>query len=72
VEELHLVGASSAWTAQGAREAGLTNVVEHPSRDAAAAALRARLHAGDWLLIKGSRSAALDLVATALTPGEEP
>ncbi|MDA0948804.1 MAG: hypothetical protein O2799_09790, partial [Planctomycetota bacterium] len=52
----------------GAREAGLAEraLVRFADREAAAAGLEAVLHAGDLVLLKGSRAAGLDALVRLL------
>jgi UDP-N-acetylmuramoyl-tripeptide--D-alanyl-D-alanine ligase len=66
VELLVAVGAPEL--ADGARAAG-AEVVEVATPDAAVAALAPRLRAGDAVLVKASRVAGLERVATALLDG---
>lgn len=66
---LVVIGRPAGGIAAAAREAGLepSRVIEVPDREAALDALRPRLAAGDVVLVKASRGAALDLLVAALT-----
>ncbi|MBL6721448.1 MAG: UDP-N-acetylmuramoyl-tripeptide--D-alanyl-D-alanine ligase [Planctomycetes bacterium] len=66
VDLLITVGADEV--ASGAREAGLAEraLVRFADREAAAAGLEAVLHAGDLVLLKGSRAAGLDALVRLL------
>lgn len=65
---LVVVGRPAAGIAAAARDNGLdpSRVLEVPDREAALDALRPRLSDGDVVLVKASRSAALDLLVDAL------
>lgn len=65
---LVVVGTQAAPIAAGARQAGMTDVLEVPDGTAAAAAV-GDLGRGDVLLIKGSRVAALEQVSDMVTEG---
>jgi UDP-N-acetylmuramoyl-tripeptide--D-alanyl-D-alanine ligase len=62
VHRLVVVGSLAAPIAEGAEQAGLTDVIRVNGRDEAVDAI-GRLAAGDVLLVKGSRIAALESVA---------
>jgi UDP-N-acetylmuramoyl-tripeptide--D-alanyl-D-alanine ligase len=66
VGQLFAVGRMAGVMAQAARDAGLNRVIELADADAAAAALKTFLKAGDMVLLKASRAARLERVATAL------
>lgn len=66
VDRLVVVGAAAAALAAGARESGMLDVQEVLDAAAAASVLRARLVAGDAVLIKASRVAGLEQVAVQL------
>ncbi len=68
VAELVVVGVGAAGIADGAEAAGLDPARIHrlPDRRAAIAALPRILRAGDVVLVKASRGAALEEVADAL------
>ena len=66
VGQLFAVGRLAGVMAQAAREAGLKRVIELADADAAAAALKTFLKAGDLVLLKASRSVRLERIATAL------
>jgi UDP-N-acetylmuramyl pentapeptide synthase len=57
---LIVVGAEAKAIAEGARAAGLSAVHEVADPAAAAALLAGRIHPGDLLLLKGSRSARME------------
>ena len=68
VELLVVVGRGAVPIAEAARHAGLAadRIIEVPDREAALDALRARLRAGDVVLVKASRGVELDLLVTTL------
>jgi UDP-N-acetylmuramoyl-tripeptide--D-alanyl-D-alanine ligase len=68
VELLVVVGPGAAPIAEGARGAGLPadRILQVADRESALEALRPRLRAGDVVLVKASRGAALDLLVDAL------
>ncbi|MDA0567034.1 UDP-N-acetylmuramoyl-tripeptide--D-alanyl-D-alanine ligase [Streptomonospora sp. S1-112] len=70
---LVVVGDDAAPIAEGAREVPewRGEVVRVPDAAQAAAALRARLRAGDVVMVKGSRVAGLEKVAELLMSGED-
>ena len=72
VAELVVVGPGAAGIAEGAEAAGLAPARIHrvPDRETAIAILPTILREGDVVLVKGSRGAALDAVADALTGGQ--
>jgi UDP-N-acetylmuramoyl-tripeptide--D-alanyl-D-alanine ligase len=69
VDRLVVVGTAASGYARGARDAGGPEVLEVPDAQAAVAALRPLLAAGDVVLVKASRVVGLERVATALTAG---
>jgi UDP-N-acetylmuramyl pentapeptide synthase len=56
----------AATLARGAREAGLTRVIELPDVDAAAAAVKTFVKPGDTVLLKASRATRLERIAVVL------
>lgn len=74
VDFLVLLGGMAAETAAGAREAGLPagQVRVVASHEAAAAAVRQWLRAGDRVLIKGSRGMRMEKVSAALREPDAP
>ncbi|PLX43529.1 MAG: hypothetical protein C0609_08170, partial [Deltaproteobacteria bacterium] len=68
VEELFLVGPETLRAAEGASEAGLAerSIKREDSFERLADMLLRTLSKGDWLLIKGSRSNKLDIIAGML------
>jgi UDP-N-acetylmuramoyl-tripeptide--D-alanyl-D-alanine ligase len=70
LDGLYLMGTHAAAVRDGATQAGLApeRVAIFPTHDALAHALRATLRAGDLLLVKGSRGAALERVIGQLEP----
>jgi len=66
VDLLLTVGEAATAIAHGAREQGLTNVLQCATIQEAAATLIAQMKSGDAVLIKASRSAGLEAVATAV------
>jgi len=63
---LVLVGHQAGITAEAAKAKGLTNVQVFSDKEEAAAALKAELSPGDYLLVKASRGLALETVVEAL------
>ncbi|MGH9269527.1 MAG: UDP-N-acetylmuramoyl-tripeptide--D-alanyl-D-alanine ligase, partial [Acidimicrobiales bacterium] len=70
-DRLVVVGEAAGPIAEGARRAGLRNVVPVPDRDAALGAI-GELARGDVVLVKASRIAGLDALAGALLEVLEP
>jgi UDP-N-acetylmuramoyl-tripeptide--D-alanyl-D-alanine ligase len=70
VGQLFAVGKMAPVTARGARQAGLSRVMEFNEVDAAAVALKSFLKEGDLVLLKASRAARLERVAELLRAGE--
>jgi UDP-N-acetylmuramyl pentapeptide synthase len=68
-EALYALGAHAALVCEAARRAGLDAARAHvaASHDEVARALVAELHAGDVVLVKGSRSMRMERVIEALT-----
>jgi UDP-N-acetylmuramoyl-tripeptide--D-alanyl-D-alanine ligase len=66
VGQLFAVGRQAAVTAQAARAAGLTRVIEFPDAEPAASALKHFVKPGDLVLIKGSRVTRLERLSDAL------
>jgi UDP-N-acetylmuramoyl-tripeptide--D-alanyl-D-alanine ligase len=66
VGQLFAVGAMSSVLARGAREAGLTRVLEFPNVESAAPAVKSFLRSGDVLLLKASRRAHFERLAALL------
>jgi UDP-N-acetylmuramoyl-tripeptide--D-alanyl-D-alanine ligase len=66
IGQLFTVGKNSAATAQAAREAGLTRVIEFADVEAAVRAVKNFLKPGDVVLLKASRSSRLEQIAETL------
>jgi len=66
IGQLFTVGPNSAVTAQAARAAGLTRVIEFAEVEAAARAIRGFLKPGDVVLLKASRSSRLERIVATL------
>lgn len=66
VDALFTVGRHASLTASAARAAGLATTAECGDADAAASALAGYVRPGDAVLVKASRSARLERVASAL------
>ncbi|MCK9232911.1 MAG: UDP-N-acetylmuramoyl-L-alanyl-D-glutamate--2,6-diaminopimelate ligase [Syntrophales bacterium] len=68
VSQVHLTGAFARTTADAAVAAGLARerIVFFTSPEEVVADLKDRLHAGDWILVKGSRRMRLDAVVQAI------
>jgi UDP-N-acetylmuramoyl-tripeptide--D-alanyl-D-alanine ligase len=66
IGQLFTVGKSSAATAQAARAAGLTRVIEFADVEAAVRAVKNFLKPGDVVLLKASRSSRLERIAETL------
>jgi UDP-N-acetylmuramoyl-tripeptide--D-alanyl-D-alanine ligase len=71
-QALFLVGERAHLIAEAARDAGLTDVTIFPSKEEAAADLRSRLGPHHYLLVKASRSLALETVVQALQALQAP
>ncbi len=70
VGQLFAVGKMAAMLARGAREAGLTRVIELADVESAAAAVKSFVKAGDVVLLKASRAARLERIVAALLNGK--
>jgi UDP-N-acetylmuramoyl-tripeptide--D-alanyl-D-alanine ligase len=66
IGQLFTVGKMSAVTAQAARAAGLTRVMEFPEVEAAVRTVKNFLKLGDVVLLKASRSSRLERIAETL------
>jgi UDP-N-acetylmuramoyl-tripeptide--D-alanyl-D-alanine ligase len=66
VGQLFAIGKMAPVLARGAREAGLTRVLEFADVESAASAVKSFVKTGDLLLLKASRSARLERVAELL------
>jgi UDP-N-acetylmuramyl pentapeptide synthase len=66
IGQLFTVGKNSAVTAQAARDAGLTRVIEFADVEAAVRAVKNFLKPGDVVLLKASRSSRLERIAETL------
>ena len=66
VGQLFTVGKMAAITAEAARQAGLTRVIEFPDVEAAMKAVKSFLKAGDVVLFKASRSCQLERIIETL------
>ena len=66
IGQLFAVGKNSAITAQAARDAGLTRVIEFADVEMAVTAVRKFLRTGDVVLLKASRSSRLERIAETL------
>jgi UDP-N-acetylmuramoyl-tripeptide--D-alanyl-D-alanine ligase len=66
IGQLLTVGKMAAVTAQAAKDAGLTRVMEFADVDTAAAAVKSFMKSGDLILLKASRSARLERIGEAL------
>ena len=66
VKELVCVGKLSKLIAQGAKEAGCTNLYECENPENAAAIISSWTNEGDWILVKGSRGIQLERAILAL------
>jgi len=66
IGQLFAVGKNSAVTAQAARDAGLTRVIEFADVEMAVTAVRKFLRTGDVVLLKASRSSRLERIAETL------
>ncbi len=66
IGQLFAVGKMAAVTAQAARDAGLTRVVEFADVEMAVTAVRKFLKTGDVVLLKASRSSRLERIAETL------
>lgn len=67
-DRLVVVGQRARWIAEEAHNAGMASdhILIAASNDDAAAALRQLLQPGDYVLVKGSRSAAMESIVAAL------
>jgi UDP-N-acetylmuramoyl-tripeptide--D-alanyl-D-alanine ligase len=70
VGQLFAVGKMAPALARGAREAGLSRVLEFADAEAAAAAIKSFVKSGDLLLLKASRASRLERIAELLRSGE--
>src|SRR5689334_16317004 len=70
VGQLIAVGKMAGVMAAAAREAGLTRVIELAEVEAAVAALKSFLKAGDTVLLKASRASRLERITQALRAGD--
>jgi UDP-N-acetylmuramoyl-tripeptide--D-alanyl-D-alanine ligase len=70
IGQLFTVGKNSAATAQAARDAGLTRVIEFADVEAAVRAVKNFLKPGDVVLLKASRSSRLERIAETLKAGK--
>ncbi|GAA5526543.1 UDP-N-acetylmuramoyl-tripeptide--D-alanyl-D-alanine ligase [Herpetosiphon gulosus] len=68
VDQLYVVGEKARWIGEEAIEVGLPAEQVHvlPNKAAVIAALQSTLQANDYVLVKGSRAAAMEDVANAL------
>ncbi|WP_342780330.1 UDP-N-acetylmuramoyl-tripeptide--D-alanyl-D-alanine ligase [Nocardioides rubriscoriae] len=66
VDVVVVVGDAAAGIAEGARSAGVREVIVTAGRDDALAWVRKNARAGDAVLVKASRAAALEVLAAAL------
>jgi UDP-N-acetylmuramoyl-tripeptide--D-alanyl-D-alanine ligase len=66
IGQLFTVGKMSAFTAQAARAAGLTRVIEFTDVESALRAVKNFLKAGDVVLLKASRASRLERIAETL------
>jgi UDP-N-acetylmuramoyl-tripeptide--D-alanyl-D-alanine ligase len=66
VDVVVVVGEAAAGIADGARRAGVGEVIVTAGRDDALAWVRKNADAGDVVLVKASRAAALEVLAAAL------
>lgn len=71
VDALFVVGEFAHFTADAAREAGLSEIYKFEDVSALAAALKAELTPGDVVLIKASRASRLERVEQALRTQEQ-
>lgn len=70
VAQLFAVGKMAPVIARGARDAGLSRVMEFLDVDTAAAAVKSFLKEGDLLLLKASRASRLERIAERLRAGD--
>jgi UDP-N-acetylmuramoyl-tripeptide--D-alanyl-D-alanine ligase len=70
IGQLFAVGKMAPVMARGAREAGLTRVIEFSDVDSAAAAVKRFARSGDLLLLKASRATRLERISEQLRAGE--
>ena len=66
IGQLFAIGKMAAVTAQAARAAGLTRVIEFADVESAVVAVKKFLKTGDVVLLKASRSARLERIAETL------
>ena len=66
IGQLFTVGKNAAVTAQAARAAGLTRVIEFIEVEAAAKVMKGFLKPGDVVLLKASRSARFERIVETL------
>ncbi len=73
LDRLFALGAQAERVAAGAREAGMSASRIHvgASHEDLAERLQGELAAGDWVLVKGSRSMRMERIAKALGAGEQ-
>jgi len=60
------VGSRGRWIAEGARQSGMMAVYTAPDAQSAIAVVRAQIHPGDCVLIKGSRAMAMEQIVADL------
>jgi UDP-N-acetylmuramoyl-tripeptide--D-alanyl-D-alanine ligase len=66
IGQLFTVGKMASITAQAAKDAGLTRVMEFADLETAGAALKSFMRTGDLILLKASRSARLEKISETL------
>ena len=71
IGQLFTVGRLSVFTAQAARDAGLTRVIEFADVESAVRAVKNFLRAGDVVLLKASRASRLERIAETLKSGKK-
>ncbi len=73
ITRLYLTGEFASRVAQGARAGGMAgNNIFVGTRDDIVKDLASRLEAGDWILVKGSRSTGMEEIVARLRTGETP